>query len=123
MSITNRADYEVSSVILFLNAENFRPTEIHSQLVEVCGEDVMNKTNVHKWCRLFNGGRTDAHNEARFRRSSVITEDLKDRVDAQVREKMRFIIDELRAVFLYVSRTVLWDTVTVQLRYERKDGN
>jgi hypothetical protein len=44
---------------------------------------------------MFNGG---MHNEARCGRPSVVTEDLKDRVDAYFRED-RFAIDELHEVF------------------------
>jgi hypothetical protein len=73
----------------------------------VSGEGVINEGNVRKLCRLFNGGRTDVHNEARSGPLSVITEDLKDRVDAQVRENWRFTVDELDEVFPYVSRSVL----------------
>jgi hypothetical protein len=53
-NIENPAACEVRSVIRFLNAINVRPAEIHRQIVEVYGEDVMNKGNVRKWCRLFN---------------------------------------------------------------------
>jgi hypothetical protein len=31
---------------------------------EVYGEDVMNEENVHKWCRLLNGGRRDVSSES-----------------------------------------------------------
>jgi hypothetical protein len=45
------------------------------------GEGFMNTVNVReRWC-LFNGGRPELVNEARYGRPSV-TEDLKDRVDA-----------------------------------------
>jgi hypothetical protein len=63
MSITNPTDCEVRSVIRFLNAKNIRPAEVHHQLAKVYGEGVMNEGNVCKWCHLFNGGRTDVHNE------------------------------------------------------------
>jgi hypothetical protein len=62
------------------------------------------RRRLRKWCRLFNGGRAVVHNETRFGRSSVITEDLKSRVDAYVHENRRFTIDELHEVFLYVSQ-------------------
>jgi hypothetical protein len=64
MSITNPANCEVHSGIRFLNVKNVSPAEIHCQLVEIYGEGVVNEVNVHKWCHLFNGGRTDVHNEA-----------------------------------------------------------
>jgi hypothetical protein len=66
--------------------KNIRPAEINHQLVEMYGEGVMNEGNMHKWCCLFNKGRTDLHNEARSGCLSFITEDLKDRVDAHVCE-------------------------------------
>jgi hypothetical protein len=113
MSITNPANCEVRSVIRFLNVKNICPTEIHHQLVEFYGEGVMKEGNVRKWCHFFNGGRTDVHNESRCGRPSVITKDLKDRVDAHVCENRRFTTDELHEVFPYVSRSVLYETVTV----------
>jgi hypothetical protein len=63
---------------------------IHRQLVEVYGEGVMNKGNVRKWSRLFTGGRTDVHNEARSGLPSGINQDLEIRVDAHVRGNKRF---------------------------------
>jgi hypothetical protein len=86
MSITNPDDCEVHSVIGFFIARNICPAQIHHQLVEVYGEGVMNEGNVHKWYRLFNGRRTDVHDEVRSGCLSVVTEDLKDRVDAHVHE-------------------------------------
>jgi hypothetical protein len=103
-----------------LNAKSFRPAKIHCQLVEVYGEGVMNKGNVHKWCHLFNGGRTDVHNEMQSGYLSVITKDLKDGVDAHVCENWQFTIDELHEVFPYVPRSVLYEIVTVKLRYKKK---
>jgi hypothetical protein len=79
----------------------------------------MNKGNVCKCCHLFKGGRTDGHNEAWSGRLSVITKDLKDRVDAHIHEIRRFTTDELHEVFPYVLQTVLYETVTVQLRYRK----
>jgi hypothetical protein len=86
MSITNPTDCEVCSVIWFLNTKNIHPAKIHHQRVRVYGEGVMNEGNRHKWCHLLNGKRTDMHNEVWSGHLSVITEDLKDRVDACVRE-------------------------------------
>jgi hypothetical protein len=68
------------------------------------------------------GGRTDVHNEARSGRPSVITENLKDKVDAHVRDNRQFTTDELHEVFPYVSRSVLYETVTVQFRHRKIDA-
>jgi hypothetical protein len=78
--IENPAECEVRAVILFLNAQNVRPIEIYRQLIQVYGEGVMNESNVRKWYRMFNGGRINVHDEERYRRLSLITEDLKNRI-------------------------------------------
>jgi oligoribonuclease (3'-5' exoribonuclease) len=44
---------------------------------------------------------------------------LKDRIDAHVCENRLFSIDERHEVFPYVSQTVLYELVTVQLRYRK----
>ncbi|GBN14943.1 hypothetical protein AVEN_267160-1 [Araneus ventricosus] len=66
-TIADPADCEVRSVIRFLNAKNVKPAEIHRQLVEIYGENVMTDGMVRKWVRLrqFNDGRTNVHDEAR----------------------------------------------------------
>jgi hypothetical protein len=62
-NIENHNTCEVWSVIRFLNAKNFRPVEIHRQIVEVCGEGAMNEGNVRKWCPLFNEGMINVYDE------------------------------------------------------------
>jgi hypothetical protein len=47
---------------------------------------------VCKWCHLFNGGRTDVHNEVQSGCPSVNTEDWKGRVDASRSFPMCFVI-------------------------------
>ena len=63
-------------MIRFLNYEYFRPTEIHRLVVEACGEGAMKEGNVRKQCRLFKEGRTNAHDEERSGRPSLVTNDL-----------------------------------------------
>jgi hypothetical protein len=74
--IDNPADCEVRSVIRFMNAQNVRAIDIHRQLTAVYGEGVMNEMRVRKWCRIFNEGRTNVHDEEQFGHPSLITEDL-----------------------------------------------
>jgi hypothetical protein len=51
------------------------------------GVGVMNVGNMRKWCCLFNGGRAKVYNEVQSRGClSVITEDLKERIDAHIHE-------------------------------------
>ncbi|GBO17750.1 hypothetical protein AVEN_181159-1 [Araneus ventricosus] len=71
-TIADSAECEVRSVIRFLNAKNAKPSEIHRQLVEIYGENVMTDGMVRKWVRQFNDGRTNVHDEARSGRLSVV---------------------------------------------------
>ncbi|GBM96854.1 hypothetical protein AVEN_126646-1 [Araneus ventricosus] len=64
-TIADPADCEARSVIRFLNAKKVKPAEIHRQLVEIYGENVMTDGMVRKWVRQFNDGRTNVHDEAR----------------------------------------------------------
>jgi transposase len=84
--IDNPADCEVRSVIRFLNAQNVRAIDIHRQITAVYGEGVMNESSVRKWCRIFNEGRTNVHDEERSGRPSLNTEDLKNQIDEQIRQ-------------------------------------
>ena len=68
--ISNPADCEVRGVILFLQAENVRPCEIHQRLVAVYGEHVMNAASVRKWCIMFTNGRKDVHDAQKSGRST-----------------------------------------------------
>jgi hypothetical protein len=70
--IKNPAECEVRALIRFLNAQNVRPIEIYRQLIAVCGEGVMNESNVRRWCRMFNEGRTNVHDEERSGRPSLM---------------------------------------------------
>lgn len=44
------------SVIRFLNAKDVKPAEIHHQLVDIYGANVMTVGIVKKWVRQFNSG-------------------------------------------------------------------
>jgi hypothetical protein len=72
--IENPAKCEVRAVIRYLSAQNVRPIEFYRQLIAVYGEGVTNESNVRKWCRMFNEGRANVHDEERSGRPSLITE-------------------------------------------------
>ncbi|GBM46661.1 Dihydropyrimidine dehydrogenase [NADP(+)] [Araneus ventricosus] len=75
-TIADPADCEVRSVIQFLNSKKVKPAEIHRQLVEIYGGNVMTDGMVRKWVRQFNDGRTNVHDEARSGRPSVVNDGL-----------------------------------------------
>ena len=76
MLIDNPADCEARAVIRFLNAIHFCLVEIHRQLAEMDGDNVVNDGSVHKQCMLFNEGRTNVHDEDQSVWPTVIIEDL-----------------------------------------------
>jgi len=75
-AINNPASYEVRAVIRFLLARNNNVAEIHRQLCEVYGPNVMSDSKVRQWCRLFKEGRTYVHDEERSGRPCFITDGL-----------------------------------------------
>ncbi|GBN33015.1 hypothetical protein AVEN_101090-2 [Araneus ventricosus] len=96
-TISDPADCEVRSVIRFLNAKNVKPAEIHRQLAEIYGENVITDGMVRKWVRQFNDGHTNVHDEARSGRPSVVwyrdwTDGLVAKVNEKIRENSRFIV-------------------------------
>lgn len=111
-AISNPATCEVRSVIRFLLAKNEKPIEIHRQLCEVYGNDVMNESSVRKWCIRFKNGRTNVHDEERNGRPSIVTDDLLAKVDEKIRQNRRFTITELSLCFPQVTRTLLFEIVT-----------
>jgi len=72
MSIRNPAKCETRAVIRFLLAEGKTPIEIFTRIKTVYGEGAMNRTNVFKWCREFNEGRTNIHDEQTSGRPSIV---------------------------------------------------
>ncbi|GBO27296.1 hypothetical protein AVEN_6847-1 [Araneus ventricosus] len=89
-TIADPADCGVRSVIWFLNAKNVDAAEIHSQLVEIYGENVMTVGMVRKWIRQFNDGRINVHDEARSGRPSVVNDGLVAKVNEKIRENRQF---------------------------------
>jgi hypothetical protein len=57
------ADYEVRSIIRFLNERNVKPADIHREICEVYGENAMSDGMVRKWVRKFNEVRDNVHDE------------------------------------------------------------
>ncbi|GBM59277.1 hypothetical protein AVEN_66218-1 [Araneus ventricosus] len=116
-TISDPADCEVHSVIRFLNTKKDKPSEIHRQLVEIYGENVLTDGMVRKWVRQFNHGRTNVHDEARSGRPSVVNDGLVAKVNEKIRENRRFTIRMLFDEFPQISNTVLHEIVTNRLNY------
>jgi transposase len=76
-------------------------------LTAVYGEGAMNELSVRKWCRMFNEGRTNVHDEERSGHPSLITENLKKQIDEQIQQDRRSALDKLREKFPQISRFLL----------------
>jgi histone-lysine N-methyltransferase SETMAR len=115
----NPANREVQSVIHFLNAQNVRTTDVHRQLMAMYGEGVLNDLSVSKWCRMFNAGRTNVHDEEQSGHPSLITEDLKKQVDEKIRQDRCLTLDQLHEKFPQISRPLLHKILSRHLRYKK----
>ena len=100
--IQSPAKFEVRSVIRCLNAKGERPAEIHKLIFAVYG-NVMNRQNMTKWCREFSEGRIDVHDEQRSDRPSLISEDLLQENEGEIRANRRVAIRELHHIIPEVS--------------------
>jgi hypothetical protein len=65
------SNIEMRSVIRFLRLKGTSPAEIHRQLVEVYGANVMSRKHVWVWCTAFDNGRTDVQDEQQSGRPST----------------------------------------------------
>ena len=71
-------------------ARNNNAAEIHRQLCEVYGPNVMIDSKVRQWFRLFKEGRMYVHDEHRSGRPCVITDGLVKNVTQQFVEIVAF---------------------------------
>ena len=108
-TIEGGADCEIRSVIRFLNSRNVLPSEIHHQICQVYGDNVVSDGMVRKWVRMFNEGWENVHDEAWSGRPSLVNDDLVRKVNERVRDDRRFTISDLSLHFPQVSRTLLYD--------------
>jgi transposase len=89
VSIQNLAKCEVRALIRFLHAKGETAAEIHHQLLSVYGEDIMNRQNVAKWCRKFEAVGSDVHDEIKSGRPSVVTDEIIQKIDENIRADRR----------------------------------
>jgi hypothetical protein len=93
-------------------------TEILRELcAEVYGQNIMSEGTVRQWCRMFNDGRTDVHDEERSGSSSVMSDNLVQSVDQKIIERRCFTMSELPCEFPQIPCTVLYEIIGVTLGY------
>jgi len=116
--IQSPAKCEVHSVIRFLNAKGERPAEIHKQIFAVYG-NVKNWQNVTKWCREFSERRIDVHDEQRSGRPSLISDDILQVIEGEIRANRPMAIRELHHIIPEVSKTTIHEAVTEKLWHKK----
>jgi hypothetical protein len=69
---------------------------------------------------MFGESRTNAHDKEQSGHPSLITDDLKNRIDQHIRTNRRFTFDEIRKKFPQVSRSLIHEIVTDHLHHKEK---
>ena len=72
-----------------------------------------------KWYREFCEGRTDVHDEQRSGRSSLISDDLLQEIEGEIRANRCVTIRELQHIIPEVSKTTIHEDVTEKLGYRK----
>jgi histone-lysine N-methyltransferase SETMAR len=106
-------------VIRFLRLKGTSPAEIHRQVVEVYGANIMSRKHVWVWCTAFDNGRTDVQDEQRSGwPSTSTTDDNVCRIEGLIQENRRirlsYIADE-RNISIGTVRNIVHE----QLRYRK----
>ena len=74
---------------------------------------------MRKRCRLFKENRANVHDEERNGRLSLVTDDLKAKVNAKIRENRELTIYELYEHFPDVFRFLAHEVVSEYLHYKK----
>ncbi|GBM04537.1 hypothetical protein AVEN_197934-1 [Araneus ventricosus] len=117
----NPAKCEMRGVIRFLWVKKLSAADIHRELCAVYGLNIMSEGVVRQcqWVRFFKDGRTNIHDESRSGRPSVVNADLMKEINEKIRLLRNFTITQLSEHLPNISRTVLYETVTLKLGYRK----
>jgi hypothetical protein len=79
----------------------------------------MNRQNVMTWCHEVSEGKTDVHDEQRSSRPSLISDDLLQEIEGEIRANQRVKIRELHHITPEVSKTTIHEAVAERLGYRK----
>jgi transposase len=116
--IENPSSVEVRAVIRFLNATQKSPTEIHKELVEVYGENVISRKQVSVWCNQFKERRTSLLDERAGRPTTAYNAVNERRVAKFLLTDRRMKLKEI-AYTLNLSNTTVYRIVHDTLGYRK----
>ncbi|PSN44342.1 hypothetical protein C0J52_11116 [Blattella germanica] len=111
---------EFRSVIRFLNMQNIALIEIHRQVCQVYGPEIMSKQMKRHWCRLFALKVVKVFiMKSMVGRSSLINDDLIELVWQHIVENRQFTITELSNHFPQISQSLVHGIVTKHLLFKK----
>jgi len=87
-------------------------SNIRHQICQVYGDNGMSDGMVRKWVHMFNEGRENMHDEARYGCPSLVNDDLLRKINERAGDDRRFTISDLSLHFPHISKTLLYDTVS-----------
>ena len=108
-TIEGAAKCEIRPVIHFLNARNVLPSEIHHQICQVYGNNVLNDGRVRKCVWMLNERWENMHDEAQSGRTSLVNDDLVCKVNERVRDDKRFSFWSVPALSSDFKDSTLWN--------------
>jgi len=85
----------------------------------VYGDNAMSDGRVRKWARMFNEGRENVHGETRSARPSLVKDHLVRKVNERVCDDRPYTVSDLSLHFPQISITLLYDTVSSHLGYQK----
>jgi len=112
--IRSPAKCGMRSAVRFLKAKIECPAEIHKQIVAVYGK-VMDRQHVTKWCHGFSKGRTDVQDEKRSCRLYLISYDLLQEIEWEIRANRSMKTRELHHIIPEVCKATIHEAVTENL--------
>ncbi|XKL61874.1 hypothetical protein PGB90_001707 [Kerria lacca] len=110
---------EQRPVVRFPLLEKQTPAATAKRLKEIYGDKALSCVHIWKWCKQFQEGRTNLHNENRSGCPSIITEELVNSVQEHILNGHRLTISDLYNLYPDLSIGTMFDIVRSCLQYRK----
>ncbi|XKL61430.1 hypothetical protein PGB90_008487 [Kerria lacca] len=110
---------EQRAVVHFLLLEKQTPASIAKRLKAIYGDKALSRVHVWKWCKRFQEGRTNLHDEDRSGRPSIITDQLVNSIQEYILNDHRLTISDLCNFYSDLSTGTMFDIVHGCLGYRK----
>jgi hypothetical protein len=74
LAIDNSTSCEIGSAVHFLHSKNMNVAEINELCSTIYGQNVISEGTVRQWCRMFEDGQTDVHDEEQSGQPTICSE-------------------------------------------------